>query len=183
MISEKQALRRQMQKRRDSIPAELQRTYSAAIAELVCSCSWYQQASVVYGYRSFRSEVPCEQILKEALRDGKTVAVPRVIGTEMGFFRIDFDSEWKAGAFGIQEPISRKPVTQPGLMLLPGLAFDLSGNRLGYGGGYYDRYLSRYPMRRKLALAYEAQITEQVPATEQDHTVDGIATEKQIRIF
>lgn len=183
MIMKKQALRRQMRERRDSISPVLRHEYDAVITDRIRSCIWYERTSVIYGYMSFRSEVSCRKIMETALHDGKVVAVPKVTGPEMEFYRISSHSEWKPGAYGIMEPATVELVTQPGLMLLPGLAFDLMGNRLGYGGGYYDRYLAHHPMCYKLALGYETQITDRVPASEQDCKVDGIVTEKKLRMI
>ena len=120
-------------------------------------------------------------LVSRFIKMGKKVAAPKVERDEIAFYEIGSIRECRPGAFGILEPASYKaPADEKGLILLPGLAFDMSGNRLGYGGGFYDKYLKSHPDYPCAALAFELQILDEVPHEEHDKTVDYIITPERI---
>lgn len=134
----------------------------------------YKKANTVYGYLPYNQEVRTWELLQRALEDGKKVAVPKVYGEEMRFIYITGISEVSDGYCGIPEPIDDEPVAndKDALVLMPGLAFDRVGHRIGYGGGYYDRFLSAEPSHLTVALCYDFQLVEELPTEEFDIPVD-----------
>lgn len=134
----------------------------------------YRDAKTVYGYMPYNQEVRTVPILEQALADGKRVAVPKVYGEEMRFIYVtDFDGMEKSD-FGIPEPVSDGPVADDptALVLMPGLAFDKDGHRVGYGGGFYDKFLEAEPNHPTVALCYDFQVLPQIPVDDYDIPVD-----------
>lgn len=149
------------------------------------SHEWFLKASIVCCYVDFRGEVGTKGIIREAWRLGKKIFVPRVENAGMEFFRLSSFEELKAGAFGIPEPTKRpkeavRICAEGNLMIMPGVAFDRKRNRIGYGGGYYDRYVSAHPKLHTMALAFEYQILPEVPHDPTDIRPDIIVTERRI---
>lgn len=144
----------------------------------------YHDAELVLLYINIRDEASTEAILEKALEDGKTVAAPKVSGDAMEFFRIRSAKELQIGAFHIPEPKDDALLINPDeyekekvLFLIPGAAFDAEGGRIGYGGGFYDRYFQKHPGLVKTALAFSTQMVPLVPRMEYDSRVDEIFTE------
>ncbi len=172
-------------KKRAGLPLEERNMASAAIARHLFSFPPYEKACEIYCYVSVRHEVETSCIIRESLRAGKRVAVPKVLGKRnMEFYFIDRAEELLPGGWGIPEPEGRgERLALPGkdaLFIVPGVAFDRTGTRLGYGGGFYDAYLSRYPHCQTAALAFEVQLTERIPAACYDVRISTIITEKGI---
>lgn len=146
------------------------------LANLFLETAEYLQADTIYGYMPYNQEVRTLPILKQAIRDGKKVAVPKVYGDEMRFiYVVDFDRMEKS-KFGIPEPIEDTPVADDpyALVLMPGLAFDAQGHRIGYGGGFYDRFLAKEPMHPKVALCYDFQMLPVIDTNAFDIPVDRV---------
>lgn len=163
----KQALRAQIREKKRAMTEEEIVSRSMALTEKFLSTDAYRQAKTVYGYLSYNQEVRTGPLLAQALKDGKAVAVPKVCGEEMRFILMtDLDAVAK-GYAGIPEPIADGPIAQDptALVLMPGLAFDRQGRRLGYGGGFYDKFLAAEPNHPKIALCYDFQL---LPALETD---------------
>lgn len=120
----------------------------------------YQKASSIYGYLAFNEEVRTVPMLRQAQRDGKRVAVPKVFGEEMRFLWLDDLSAVAPGYYGVPEPVADDPEAddETALILMPGLAFDPEGHRCGYGGGFYDRFLAAHPTHPTLAMCYDFQL-------------------------
>ena len=112
----------------------------------------------------------------QAIRDGKRVAVPKVIGDEMVFIYIEDLSGIEDGYCGIPEPVEDGPVAEDptALVLMPGLAFDPQGHRIGYGGGFYDRFLASEPQHPTLALCYDFQMLPHLETEPHDIPVDTV---------
>jgi 5-formyltetrahydrofolate cyclo-ligase len=183
--SEKNQLREQMRARRRQLDPARKAAMSQALVSRLEALSVFQQARVIHTYVAWRNEVDTHDLIRRLLQKGRRVAVPKVepaTGQLQHYFIADF-SEMQEGAFGILEPASdpdRIAVpSQFDLVLVPGLAFDRAGNRLGMGKGHYDRFLAevRAP---KIALAYDFQIAEKLPAEAHDQRVDVIVTEKNV---
>jgi 5-formyltetrahydrofolate cyclo-ligase len=115
-------------------------------------------------------------MLEQALRDGKKVAVPKVYGETMRFIYLDDLTAVETGYAGIPEPVADAPVADDptALVLMPGLAFDPQGHRIGYGGGFYDRFLAEEPGHPTLALCYDFQMLPALQTEEFDIPVDTV---------
>jgi 5-formyltetrahydrofolate cyclo-ligase len=149
---------------------------SERLGEQFRASACYQKAKTVYGYLPYNQEVRTVPMLEQAIRDGKRVAVPKVCGDEMKFIYMDDLSLVEKGYAGIPEPIADGPVADDptALVLMPGLAFDRQGHRIGYGGGFYDRFLAQEPGHPTVALCYEFQMLENLQTEEFDIPVDEV---------
>ena len=173
---DKQALRKMIrEKKRAMTEAQIQEA-SARLAQQLYQSPLYRQATTIYGYLPYNQEVRTIPMLEQALAEGKRVAVPKVYGDEMRFLYIDDLSRVEKGYAGIPEPIDDGPVAEDptALVLMPGLAFDRMGHRIGYGGGFYDKFLSAEPDHPTLALCYGFQMLDELPTEEFDVPVDCV---------
>ncbi len=171
---DKKALRAQIkEKKRAMTPAEI-REKSAVLGEKLAQCHLYRNAKTLYGYLPYNQEVRTVPMLERALRDGKRVAVPKCYGEEMRFIYLDDLSQVAPGYANIPEPMADGPVAndETALVLMPGLAFDPQGHRIGYGGGFYDRFLAQEPNHPKVALCYDFQLLPHLETEEFDIPVD-----------
>ncbi len=162
---DKAALRNQIRQQKRAMTETQIVSASQQLGELFAASALYQQAKTIYGYLPYNQEVRTVPILERALRDGKKVAVPKVYGEEMRFIYLDDFTQVEKGYAGIPEPVADEPVAEDktALVLMPGLAFDREGHRIGYGGGYYDKFLAAEPEHPTLALCYAFQM---LPALE-----------------
>jgi len=184
-MQDKAALRKEILARRDSIPAAVKKLKDRAIAELLFSLSEMQQSKMVFFFASFKSEVDTFGMIRRSLEEGKRVALPRVEGADLGLYLIKNLDELAPGYMKIPEPTvltdDRKvSIHDVDAVIVPGAAFDLSGNRIGYGGGFYDRLLAG--MQRTIPIiapAYEEQVIDAVPADQHDKKVSIIVTDRQ----
>lgn len=177
----KNKIRKQVLDARFALPPEERRSRSAEIEERLFGRPEFRGASVIMFFASFQSEVETHHMIRRALAEGKRVVLPRVKGKELELLEIEnYDRDVVPGAWGIPEPERGRPVelTEIGLIVMPGAAFDVRGNRIGYGGGFYDKLLQRYA-GRTVALAFELQMVPDVPAAAHDIPVHAIITEKR----
>ena len=136
----------------------------------------FADAQNILLFSSYGSEIPTDEIFDLCKRLGKTVYFPKVTGKDMRFFRVNDLSELSEGFHGIKEPAGDTGEYIPAekcindLMIMPGTAFDREGYRLGYGGGFYDRFLAKTPelINKTIAIGYKMQETEHIPADEHD---------------
>ena len=177
---DKKALRREIGARKRALSAAEIESRSAALAEKLYATPQYRQARSLYAYLAFNQEVRTDPIIERAWADGKRVAVPKVIGDEMRFIWLDSFDQLGEGYFGIAEPIEDGPVAddETALILMPGLAFDTEGRRIGYGGGFYDRWLEAHPGHPLLALCYDFQLLPRLDVEEHDIPVDIVLTDR-----
>lgn len=154
-------------------PAQIEEK-SRLLAEQFMKLDAYRQAKTIYGYLPYNQEVRTVPILEQALRDGKQVAVPKVYGEEMRFLYLTDLTRVESGYAGIPEPMDDAPVADDptALVLMPGLAFDKEGHRIGYGGGFYDKFLSNEPGHPTVALCYDFQVLPKLETEEFDIPVD-----------
>lgn len=132
----------------------------------------------IYCYINFNHEADTREIIKTAWKLGKKVAAPKVTGKEMDFFYISSAADLKEGYCKIMEPVTKEMADAPeALVIMPGAAFDKECQRIGYGGGFYDKYLERHPHYSRLALAFDLQITDHIPADTFDIKPEVIITE------
>ena len=173
---DKKALRAEIRERKATMtPAQIE-ACSRALTRQALACPMFQAAPSVYGYLSYNQEVRTLALLQAALDAGKRVAVPKVLGDTMRFLWISDLSAVAPGYCGIPEPLADGPEADDphALVLMPGLAFDPSGRRLGYGGGFYDRFLAREPGHPTLALCYDFQLLPHVETAPHDVPVDQV---------
>ena len=172
----KQELRSAIRARKRAMTMEEIETRSDALCQKFLESDAYRRASTLYGYLPYNQEVRTWPILERAIADGKRVAVPKVYGDEMKFIYLEDLTQVEKGYSGIPEPIADGPVAedQTALVLMPGLAFDPLGHRIGYGGGFYDKFLSREPEHPTLALCYEFQMVEKLETEQFDIPVDEV---------
>lgn len=171
---DKKKLRDAIRQRKRAMTPEQIEEKSTALAEQFLQSDLYRQANVIYGYLPYNQEVRTIPVLRQALADGKRVAVPKVYGDTMRFIFLEDLSGIEPGYCGIPEPVADEPVAQESnaLVLMPGLAFDPSGNRMGYGGGFYDKFLAEEPDHPTVALCYDFQIVEHLETESHDIPVD-----------
>ena len=149
---------------------------SQRLGELFVASEAYRSARTIYGYLPYNQEVRTVPMLEQAIKDGKRVAVPKVFGDEMKFIYLDDFSRVEKGYAGIPEPVDDGPVADDptALVLMPGLAFDAQGHRIGYGGGFYDKFLANEPNHPTLALCYAFQMVEYLETEAFDVPVDCV---------
>lgn len=180
---EKKEIRAEVKKRRREADEETLHEKSLQILERFRQLSAYKDASLLLAYVDAKREVETRLLMRCAWDDGKKVAAPRVDGDGiMHFYYLRSLKDLEPGAFGIIEPRADCRICEPeeGLLLMPGVAFDEQGHRVGYGGGYYDRYLEKHPHLIHIALAFEFQIFPEVPSEKHDICPDLIVTENRI---
>ena len=173
---DKKALRAEIRAKKRAMTAQEIEEKSAALAKAFYETAEYKNAKTIYGYLPYNQEVRTTQMLAHALADGKQVAVPKVYGDEMKFILLSDLNQVAKGYAGIPEPIADGPVAADptALVLMPGLAFDPEGHRLGYGGGFYDKFLAAEPDHPTLALCYDFQMLPHLDTESYDIHVDRV---------
>ena len=171
---DKKELRRAIRERKRAMTEEEICSRSTALVEKFCETQQYRQAKTIYGYLPYNQEVRTVPILERALADGKQVAVPKIYGDVMRFIYLPDLTATEKNSMGIPEPIADGPEGDDptALVLMPGVAFTKEGLRIGYGGGYYDKFLAKEPGHPTVALCYEFQIVKELPTEEYDIPVD-----------
>lgn len=172
----KKELRRMIREKKRAMTPEQMERASARLGELFAGTEEYRRAETIYGYLPYNQEVRTVPMLRRALADGKRVAVPKVFGDTMRFLYLTDLDAVAPGYAGIPEPVEDGPVADdPGaLVLMPGLAFDPEGRRIGYGGGFYDRFLAVEPEHPTVALCYDFQMQDELETEEFDRPVDRV---------
>ncbi|MEE3393544.1 MAG: 5-formyltetrahydrofolate cyclo-ligase [Lachnospiraceae bacterium] len=185
-IINKKALRKTFKKLRNDIPDYIRMRQDEYIKERLLNDDNYISANVLMSFINFGSEVNTGAIINDALNAGKKVCLPRVMDIknhEMRFFTIDSLDDLKISSYGIKEPaadFSKLYIPDENdkiFMIMPGLAFDIEGHRLGYGGGFYDSYLKEYGnfINTKAAVCYLEQMSEEpLPSDPHDIKPDYI---------
>ena len=183
----KQAIREAVIRKRDQIPRAVRSVKNSLIKEKVFSLMEFRSSHSVLLYASFRSEVETSGMIKESIGSGKKLLLPKVYSEEkaLRLYEVKDVSELSPGFMGIPEPsFTDERMVNPedvDLVVIPGVAYDYSGNRLGYGAGYYDRLLSQTEKKIIIvAPAFEEQLVDLIPAEKHDVKVDIIVTDKRI---
>ena len=183
---EKQRLREERLAAREALSEQERSVLDERITQKLLVTSEYSEATTVLTYVSVSSEVSTRMIIESALRDGKTVAVPRCLpGHCLEFVAIASLEQLVAAPFNLLEPVKELPaVTEDqknnSICIIPALLVDTKGYRLGYGAGFYDRFLSTYP-GKKICLAYQQNLSRTtLPHTAFDVAVDVVITESDV---
>ena len=187
IFNDKEKLRKEILTKRKNIDIVEKEKMDKKILDEFYENKYYREAKNIFIYISYDSEINTKGIINKALMDNKKIYVPR---TEfktrlMDAVKITSLDNLIESEYGILEPSIEEPHIEPNeldLIVVPGVAFDRNGGRMGYGAGFYDRYFKRISKDRikkiaKLALAYDFQILEKIPMNEQDVPVNYIITE------
>lgn len=185
----KTELRRIFSEKRRRLSAEERAELSRRLCENVCSLKIFKEADAVMSFSPLENETDVSRINDAVLSLEKTLALPRCVKgmREMDFYTVKTQNDLEKGSFSVLEPKADRPLFLPNesikaLCIVPALAYDRDGFRLGYGGGYYDRYLKRHRLPT-LGVAYSGFITEALPHGELDVAVDAVATDSEILIL
>ena len=173
---DKKTLRKKIREQKRAMTPQRIEEASRKLGELFRATELYRNAKTIYGYLPYNQEVRTVPMLEQALADGKRVAVPKVYGDEMKFIYLTDLTQVAEGYAGIPEPVADGPVGDDptALVLMPGLAFDKEGHRIGYGGGFYDKFLAQEPNHPTIALCYDFQMVSKLPTEEFDIPVDSV---------
>lgn len=192
---EKSSTRKKIQEILQKIPPEERQQKSTLISRRLFQTEWWNAADIILGFCSIESEVETEEIIKKAIAEAKTVVVPRVQGKDLIFHEIralENEEDFVVSNWGIKEPCDFLPVLDPSgipyhtcLLVTPGLAFDKQKQRLGRGGGFYDRFLCQIRVCDCLTIfaigvCFSEQLLEHVPVGDHDCPVDGVITEREV---
>lgn len=189
IFNEKKALRKEILTKRKNLDTAEKENIDEKILDRFFESKYYKEAKKVFIYISYDSEIDTIKIIDKAFKDGKKIYVPRTEFESRVMDAVEitsFDNLIKS-SYGILEPSINTPYINPNeldLIVVPGVAFDRKGGRMGYGAGFYDRYFKKINKDNieritKLALAYDFQVLEEVPMSAQDVPVDYIITEKE----
>lgn len=187
-MNNKDMIRKEIIAKRDSLSPQEISDKSKVITNKLLELYEYKNADNILIYASMRSEVITDGIIADALKGGKNVFCPKCTDKDNGvmvFYKINSLDDLKEGYYGIREPEYTSAAEEFGasmdiersLVIVPGVAFDRRGNRIGYKGGYYDRFLSKYPNIKTIALAYDLQMVDRIPADAHDIPVLQVITE------
>ncbi len=182
---DKKTLRKEMRARRKSLTEIERENFSNEIVKKFLAQEIYQSSKIIMAYVSMSEEVQLQKIFVEVFNSKKILAVPLIVGKgEMCAVEVPNFDALEIGDFGILTVrADLQKIIEPEKMncvIVPGAAFDLNFNRLGLGGGYYDKFLPRAVNAKKIALAYDFQIVDDLPTEPHDFKVDMIITEKRI---
>ena len=179
----KQKLRRQMQTVRNALPKEAQSRRSTQIADRILLLQEFMDANTVTGFSPLGSEVKTQAVLKEAFATGKCVALPRTCSDGIKMHIIQPHTKLVKGMFGVDEPPPNQPVVKPeevNFVLVPALAVDPRGHRIGYGKGYYDRLLPMLLNACTCITVYDFQLVTEVPQMPSDIHADIVVTDQRV---
>lgn len=185
-IKNRTKIRDDYKKRRDAMTSSLADELSIKICGQMLAWEPYRQAGTIFFYYPLGKEVSLLRVMQDALQSGKRIAFPKTAGSRMDFYEVGDLHELKEGSFHVMEPESRGKAAvsgNPDLCFVPGIAFDRTGGRFGYGRGYYDRYFAdpeRKAGTKLIGCAYECQVLQSLPVSDWDVRMDYLLTEKGI---
>lgn len=193
---EKQDIRRLAAARKKEFSETDLEEKSEKICSIIRRLPVYREARIVFAYMDLPGEVRMRRFIEKCWEQGKTVAVPKIMDPEkpggsypesgivrrMRFYQINTFDQLEEGVMRIMEPVPEKcrclDREETSLVIVPGVAFDLEHRRIGYGGGYYDRYLAQHPYHHTVAAAYRCQVFDRVPFEKQDICPQLLVTEE-----
>ncbi len=180
LTEKKESIRSYVAKRRYALSDDEVIRKSVLISENLFRLDSFKLSHKIALYSPIRNEVGTTQVFLKSIEMEKEVYFPRVNGSSLDFYRIRDLNQLKPGSFNVLEPecdLFKVDPNEIDLFIVPGLAFDSSGNRLGYGKGYYDRALINVPEQNRVGLSYSFQVLNFVPANENDQKVGVVVTE------
>jgi 5-formyltetrahydrofolate cyclo-ligase len=152
---------------------------SRRIQDFLINSKEFRSAEIIGAYYAFGSEVRTDVIIEQARSIGKKLALPSIEGENLTFYELSSGKYLVKGRFGIMEPLPYGLIDRMGMIVVPGIAFDKNGYRLGYGKGYYDKFLAKRKVF-SVGLGYSFQLLENLPSGEHDKKLDAISTEDGI---
>ena len=182
---DKRILRNKVLSIRNSLDKVVKKSMDQEIFNKLITSDLYKEANSIFIYLSFGSEIETKNIINKAIEDKKKVYIPKIYKEDksMKAIRLKSYNDLKENSMGILEPIDDSDYINKNdidLILVPGVVFDFNGNRIGYGGGYYDRYLKDIKeIRNKLVLAYDFQIVDLIKSESHDISFDYIITNRK----
>lgn len=175
-MNDKKSIRKNILSKRKSLNNQEVVTKSSLICKKIINSNVYNESKVIYCYSSINNEVLLDELFDDIFKQGKSLALPKVEDNQLIFYLIDNLKKLQPGYFKILEPVDCIKAETPDLVITPGVAFTNNGKRLGYGGGFYDRFFSKYPDVYKIGAAYDFQILDFVPTEEHDYILNEIIT-------
>ena len=172
----KSEIRKTIRAKKKELGKEQLLTMSLPITELIEANKQYHEAPIIMLYHPLWDEVDVRPLFERALADGKRVILPTVKGDDIIPVEITSDTQWVVGDFDILEPVAEPYHGNIDLIVIPGVAFDLSLNRLGRGKGYYDRFLSHHPNAYRLGVCFKFQMVDEVPTESFDLPMHELIT-------
>ena len=182
-MEEKKEIRKKIFKARKEHTDAWIRENSLRITEALTQLPEYRNAERIMAYADYNHEVITRYIIEQAWKDGKEVAVPKVFGRDMVFYRLTDFSQLESGYFGIPEPKEDGETVswEEAMMVMPGVAFDVNCNRVGYGGGFYDVWLKRHGSHvTACGLAYDFQLRNEIPFERHDRMMNIVITPDEV---
>ena len=182
-MEEKKEIRKKIFKARKEHTDAWIRENSLRITEALTQLPEYRNAERIMAYADYNHEVITRYIIEQAWKDGKEVAVPKVFGKDMVFYRLTDFSQLESGYFGIPEPKEDGETVswEEAMMVMPGVAFDINCNRVGYGGGFYDVWLKRHGSHvTACGLAYDFQLRNEIPFERHDRMMNIVITPDEV---
>ena len=176
---EKQLLRNRVARMLREMDGPWTSEAEAVARERLLGLDVFRRARIIYGFAPLPTELDW---IGDRLPEGKIFAFPKVSEGQVSYHAISSVRDLVPGTFGVREPRSSEEVPPPDLILVPGLAFDMSGNRLGRGAGYFDRILVKLECFR-LGICFSKQVVPSVPVDSHDEAVDGILTEEGVSLI
>ena len=174
--------RRALKTARANIPEVERIDYANSITEQVLKLGEIRDAKAIFIYISYATEVHTHHLIKRLLAAGKILAVPKIINSE--YMQAETFSSWEdlvPGELGILTPANAEPYNEHfDVAIVPGLGFTLSGHRMGFGRGYYDKWFAQNDVKHKIALAFEAQLVDAIPVEDTDVPMEKIVTEQRV---
>lgn len=178
MKDKKRELRKFIRQRKTQYSAAERQRQSAAICQRVIEMECWKKASCIMAYWALPDEVDVRMLIDKAMADDKQVLLPVVIGDDLALYT--YKGELRTGAFGIMEPVpdgeAFTAYSAIDLVIVPGMAFDRDGARLGRGKGYYDRLLCQMPLARRVGVCFDFQLLPSIPAEQHDMTMHEVVS-------
>ena len=188
IIEQKKSLRKKMRSLREAMSKSESDTASHKIVTRLINSSDYKEANTIMAYASMPEEIQLKELFDDVFKNDKALAIPLIIGrgTMKPVYLPSMES-LEVGDFGIltvrQDCRKFVDFSDIDCIIVPGAAFDRQGNRLGLGGGYYDRFLQRVPLAKRIALTFDYQLLDYIPFESHDVKVDVIITESETLLF
>ena len=187
---EKSRIRKEIKRRRLGLSSDVLKNIDMILPEFILAIddeelqSKLKKAKRSALYRDVNGEVPMSGLAKAFMAKGIKCCFPRVEGDRMVFCDcVDLDKDFEEASFGIKEPVSSKTAVDPkdiDVVVLPAVAYNEEGTRLGMGGGFYDRFLDEHPQCKTIAVCYDLQVVDELPVEEHDRKPDYVVCETSV---